>query len=252
MTQADRIRTFIVRNFVVPAQAAGRATLSLRAGDVHRMMGLSNMPRAVCSVLRGARLHREASLTLTGQEGPEDGMNVWFHFDLPQQGVEIPKGAPASPPARSAPAPDVRSDNVDLRNALVLISCTKAKLATPAPARHLYSSPAFQMKRQLAEKAGATWLVLSAKHGLVKSDDVIEPYDETLVGMRISDRKAWARRVLPELLPMAKGIGHVVCLAGHRYIEFLVQPLADAGIRVSEPLRGLRQGEQLSWLTKQQ
>jgi hypothetical protein len=56
--------------------------------------------------------------------------------------------------------------------------------------------------------------------------------------------------VLPTLLPLAGGFGHVVCLAGQSYIEFLVQPIADAGIRVSLPLKGLRQGEQLAWLTQ--
>lgn len=252
MSQADRIRSFIIRTFVEPARREGGAFLSVRAGDVHRMMGLSNMPRAVCSVLRGTKLRQEANLHLNRQEGPTDGMNVWFHYDLAQPLEETTKHATTSQSFDPVEARPVQNDSVDLCGALVLISRTKAKLTTPAPARDLYSSPAFQMKRRMAERDAADWLVLSAKHGIVRPNDIVEPYDETLTGMGISGRRAWADRVLPALVPVAKGYSHVVCLAGQNYIEFLVQPLTEAGIRVSLPLKGLRQGEQLSWMTKHQ
>lgn len=252
MSQADRIRVFVVQRLVQPARMAGRSSLTVRAGDVHQAMGLVNMPRAVCSVLRGSKLHQEAGLTFKGQEGPADGLNVWFHFDLTGEDnlVETP-AARRTPPPSVTPSSPIR-DVSDWSGALVLISCTKAKLSKPATARDLYSSPAFQMKRQLAEGAGASWVVLSAKHGILQPEDAVEPYDETLTTMGVAARKAWARSVLPTLIPLAREAGHVVCLAGQRYIEFLVQPMTEAGMSVSQPLKGLRQGEQLAWLTQHQ
>ena len=219
---------------------------------MHQAMGLVNMPRAVCSVLRGSKLHQDAGVTFKGQEGPADGMNVWFHFDLSGETDIIETPAAHRISTRSLnPSSPIR-DVSDWSGALALVACTKAKLSKPAPARDLYSSPAFLMKRRLAERAGASWVVLSAKHGVLQPDDLVEPYDETLTTMGVAARKAWARNVLPSLIPLARDHGHVVCLAGQRYIEFLVRPIADAGIRVSLPLKGLRQGEQLAWLTRHQ
>ncbi len=177
-------------------------------------------------------------------------MNVWFHFDLTGAPIEAP-AARRIPTCSVKPSSPIR-DVSDWSGALALISCTKAKLSKPAPARDLYSSPAFQMKCLLAERAGASWVVLSAKHGILQPDDVVEPYDETLTAMGVAARKAWARNVLPTLIPLALEAGHVVCLAGQRYIEFLVQPMTGAGVSVSQPLKGLRQGEQLAWLTQHQ
>jgi hypothetical protein len=40
MTQADRIRQFVRDRYVAPARIDGRAQITIRAGDVHRAMGL--------------------------------------------------------------------------------------------------------------------------------------------------------------------------------------------------------------------
>lgn len=203
------------------------------------------MPRAVCSVLRGEKLHREGGVTLLRQEGPADGMNVLFHFSM----AALERGPPKMSPNPQSSLPN-RSLDVDLSGALLLISCTKTKLSVPAPARELYCSPAFQMKRRMAERLGNRWLILSAKHGLVEPEQIIAPYDETLTSMSVSHRRAWATNVMPPLLPIAHRAGHVAFLAGQRYVEFLIAPLVAGDVQVSEPLKGLRQGEQLSWLTK--
>lgn len=212
MSQADQIRAFVIQQCIEPARMAGRSVCTIRAGDVHRAMGLVNMPRAVCSVLRGSKFHQDAGVTLKGQEGPADGMNVWFHFGLTGWAVSLETpAAPVIATGSAEPMSPIRDASV-MSGALVLISCTKAKLSQPAPARYLYSSPAFQMKRRLAEQAGASWVVLSAKHGVLQSDDVVQPYDETLTTMGVAARIAWAHNVLPALIPLAHGFGHVVCL----------------------------------------
>lgn len=139
-----------------------------------------------------------------------------------------------------------------LAGSLVLVSCSKAKLDQRAQARDLYCSPAFQMKRKIIERAGAGWLILSAKHGLVEPKAMISPYDLTLNTMGIAARKAWANEVIPPLLERAIEMAQVVMFAGQVYSNYLVGALADHGIAISEPLRGLRQGEQLAWLSRRQ
>jgi hypothetical protein len=57
---------------------------------------------AVCSALRGAKLQTEAGMLLKGQEGPLNGANVWFHFDLATAPQSIGR-RPLPRPPRAAP-----------------------------------------------------------------------------------------------------------------------------------------------------
>ena len=253
MNQADRIRSFVNSKFFGPAKGTGRSHITIRAGDVHRMMGLNNAFPAVCSVLRGGKLQREANVDFLGQEGPLNGANVFFRFDL--SGVDWhadPKPLDRSDPYDAPREPPALTSELlpSFERALVLVSCSKAKLANAAPARDLYCSPAFCMKRAIIERSGASWAILSAKHGLVEPGTVIAPYDLTLTEMGVRARKEWARAIEPSLITRAHGFERVVMFAGQRYSENLIAPLAVHGFSVSEPMRGLRQGEQLAWLAK--
>lgn len=62
---------------------------------------------------------------------------------------------------------------------LVLASCGKRKQPVPAKARALYTGPYFQACRRAAQAMHPNrgWLIVSALHGLVHPDTVIEPYN---------------------------------------------------------------------------
>ena len=92
------------------------------------------------------------------------------------------------------------------------------------------------------------WYILSAEYGLVLPNQVIAPYERTLNTMPVTARRAWADRVGQQLAAAVPDLARVVFLAGERYREFLVRPLAEHGVTVSVPMRGLRIGEQLRWL----
>ena len=64
ISQADRIRSFAAARLVNPARDAGEPTLTIRAGDVARDMGLSNRAASVCSALGSSQFLREAGLRL--------------------------------------------------------------------------------------------------------------------------------------------------------------------------------------------
>lgn len=85
-SQADTIRQFVADNFVEPARLSGDASFSIRAGDVHKAMDLANLMPAVCSVLGGRKLLRAAGITLVSREGPMNGANATFRYELvPEQ-----------------------------------------------------------------------------------------------------------------------------------------------------------------------
>ena len=248
MSQADDVRSFVLNRIIRPARADGRELVTLRAGDVHRDMSLANAYPTVCSALRGMKLQRQGSMTLVACEGPRNGANVWFRFDLSTWSGKTTSGSkkPAPEVARSVSG---LKEPLDFQHALALVSCSKTKLSHPAEARDLYCSSAFNLKRRLLESEGARWYILSAKYGAVAPSSVLSPYDLTLNSMGVADRKDWAQRVLPEILALAAPNNRIISFAGHRYVEHLLEPLAAHGVSIVEPLRGLRQGEQLAWLS---
>ncbi|MCZ7645944.1 MAG: hypothetical protein M5U26_11780 [Planctomycetota bacterium] len=122
-----------------------------------------------------------------------------------------------------------------------LIACCKKKLARAAPAGELYQSDLFKKSKSYVERHCERWAILSAKHGLVMPEQVIEPYDQTLNGMKASEVRAWADRTSKQLEIAFPGKDFLV-LAGKRYRA------ATKPFKASVPLAGLSIGRQLSWL----
>ena len=62
---------------------------------------------------------------------------------------------------------------------IVIIPCGGAKLTTPAPARELYIGSMFrdQLATALTMTDEENIFILSAKHGLIALDTIVEPYD---------------------------------------------------------------------------
>jgi hypothetical protein len=74
-SQADRIRMFALERW---PRGEGKTAITIRAGDVHRAMGLPNAMPAVCSALGSHKFASMAGVTLLRTEGPAAGANVYF------------------------------------------------------------------------------------------------------------------------------------------------------------------------------
>ena len=79
-SQADRIRKFALERWITPARGEGKTAITIRAGDVHRAMGLANAMPAVCSALGSHKFASLAGVTLLRTEGPAAGANVYLLF----------------------------------------------------------------------------------------------------------------------------------------------------------------------------
>ena len=137
---------------------------------------------------------------------------------------------------------------------LALISCTKRKASHACAAADLYKpsagfSYAYRYARLVADKV----LILSAKHGIVRPDQILAPYDETLQGSSQAERERWAEMVYPQLraTPEYRDARSIVWLAGEDYRNELLTRVRGDAKRSSVPMLGLRQGEQVSWLKAQ-
>lgn len=192
----------------------------------------------------------------------------WYHHEWQphwhehQQPV-LPEAT--SPQLTLAGAP-LETDAPTLR--IGLVGCVKSKGRIAAPAQELYTSPLFMKARAWAEAHCDRWYILSAKHGLVHPEAMIEPYEQTLLALPLAERLAWARRVHQQLqeelqlasppnteggelrggeLPAAPG-PTFVWLAGTVYKNELRRLLQ--AFPQEDPLRGLPIGRRLQWLTQ--
>jgi hypothetical protein len=277
ITQADRIRRFVLDSYITPARARGHIKITIRAGDVHQAMGLANAMPAVCSAIGSHKFEEFARVAPITRTGPYNGANVYFQFSLTAN--PLPTELRTSPEQRSfgqrtmdhikrvitetLKPPNARANGavvgprplqnrvaLDLGSAIVLVSCVKSKLPYPAPARALYTSAWFRKTRDMVEASGARWFILSSLYGLVTPDAEIAPYDHTLNTLGVGERREWAKKVLAQLLPEIGDERRIVMFAGQRYREFLVGPLEHHGKKVDVPMEHLARGEQLAWLSE--
>lgn len=132
-----------------------------------------------------------------------------------------------------------------------LVGCTKAKHNGPARAKDLYMpSPLFRGRRAYVERSCDSWFILSALHGLVDPNQLLDPYDVTLKGASRATKRAWTARVLTELEQTLRPLSqhHFELHAGSDYWgQGLVDQLVGSGATVDIPTKGLGVGQQLAF-----
>lgn len=143
------------------------------------------------------------------------------------------------------------SANTVQAHRVALIACSSDKSPTEDVARNLYRGALFRKSVLFAEQTCDEWAVLSAKYGLVRPDERIHPYDETLNDKTKAERRAWAARTLDRIqVAWPTTPRTFVFLAGARYREWLLEVLSSIpGVSVETPLQGLGIGRQLQWLS---
>ena len=133
---------------------------------------------------------------------------------------------------------------------VILLGCVKTKRASSAPAKELYISPLWNKRRRYAEMSGKPWMILSAEHGLLDPDTVIEPYDVALAARDRNYCLEWSRRVYEELRRTFGSLTRKTfeIHAGAAYFERgLSDLLRETGAKVVRPLEDPKFGEQLAW-----
>ncbi len=129
---------------------------------------------------------------------------------------------------------------------IVLISCVSKKLNYKAKAKELYISSLFKLNMKYAQSLSPDKIfILSAKYGLLKLDEEIDPYNETLNEKKDSEIKEWAGRVLNQLTKEADlENDEIIFLAGEKYRKYLLPQIKNYKV----PLEGLGIGKQLGLL----
>ena len=131
-----------------------------------------------------------------------------------------------------------------------LVGCVKSKQDRAVAARELYTSPLFLGRKRAVELSCDRWFILSALHGLLRPDEVIEPYDLAMANVPRPKRRAWSANVLEALERELGPLDDVTfeIHAGADYADHgLAAVLRAAGAQVEQPTAGMSFGKQRSW-----
>ncbi len=136
---------------------------------------------------------------------------------------------------------------------VALVGCGKEKRGYAAPARDLYTGPLFCAARTWAETFADRWFILSAQHGLLSPETVIEPYDLKLSALTREAREAWGEWTGAQVAAEVSDDPDetVVAFAGGEYLDTLRHHGSGHWRwRVRDPLEGLELGHRLAWFKR--
>ena len=79
---SDRVREHVKRKYVDPAKKAGKKSLSIRAGDIHRELGFIRRIPVVCSALRSRKFQKNCNIKLAYVDGHNNTTTAKFTYRL--------------------------------------------------------------------------------------------------------------------------------------------------------------------------
>ena len=133
MSQADEIRQYALVHYVEPARASGHRTLTIRAGDICRDLGLHGRAPNVCSAVRSGKFLELAHLQLLERTGPFQSTTTRFRYAIEQASIRASKSAGPTTqtplrrwqdrPIQSTPTPKISPR----RDLTVVIQCAASK-----------------------------------------------------------------------------------------------------------------------------
>ena len=83
MSHAGEVRSYCNENFVEPARMNGENQVTIRAGDVHEILGYRNRYPFVCSALGSLVFEGLCNVQRISIEGPLNGANTYFTSSVP-------------------------------------------------------------------------------------------------------------------------------------------------------------------------
>lgn len=153
---------------------------------------------------------------------PVCGTRRWWSQEVPSVGPFVMRTHAGTPVELGAPGPTA-----------VLVACSDTKLGRAAPAAVFYGGPLFRLRVAWAVAShGRIAGILSARHGFLEPSERVEPYDEALGEQTPRRRRAWAQRVLEQLLEHFPADTRLVVLAGSAYVEGWIEAMRRDGRRV--------------------
>ena len=116
------------------------------------------------------------------------------------------------------------------------------------PARDLYVSERFVKAKAVAEKLSDAWFVLSALHGLLPSDKVVENYDLGLHSLSSEQKSNWTSSVRGSMKDMFTKEDRITFLCSDAYTDDLVSKDLSKEFVIRLPLLHKSKSKQIELL----
>lgn len=132
---------------------------------------------------------------------------------------------------------------------IALVSCSKSKQNYTCAASKMYKpSKLFYLSYEYAKQNADMVYILSAKYGLLKENDIIDPYNITLSRLSYVQKKAWAEHVISQLREECDLVqDEFVILTGREYYQLLLPSLLHYHL----PLDHMPLGKRVAYLKRQ-
>jgi len=84
---AEEIRVYVQRQYIEPARRRDEKQVTIRAGNIHDEMNLSDRQPLVCDTLRGKKLQGQCNVRLINERwgrnvNQRHAKNIWYTFEL--------------------------------------------------------------------------------------------------------------------------------------------------------------------------
>ena len=104
-SQAETIRQHIEEHYFAPARSRGETLVTVRAGDIHKELGLRNRVPNVCQAMESRILERNARVKISSKQAPPKGRGTTLTITYavePRPGAALPVKSAPLPPAYPA------------------------------------------------------------------------------------------------------------------------------------------------------
>lgn len=139
---------------------------------------------------------------------------------------------------------------------LVIIGCGKSKIwdndsdgvLGPQKTKDVYTSNCSKLKKQLAEREGCDWMILSAKYGFIPPDFIIPTAYDVTFKKKSSNPisvEELTRQVEDQTLSR---YDEIAVIAGVEYIDRIREAFRDRAVTIHAPLAGNPFGRQVQMM----
>jgi len=80
LSQADRVRDFVIETYIRPALERRESSVTVRAGDVASEMNIPNRQPSICSAMTGKKIEQLSGALVGSITGPNPGANCYVEY----------------------------------------------------------------------------------------------------------------------------------------------------------------------------
>jgi hypothetical protein len=133
---------------------------------------------------------------------------------------------------------------------IFIITCSENKLDYENQAKNLYTSQRFKLAKDIAEKYGDDWFIISAKHGLLKPTDIIQPYNASILEFSLQEKQKWAKKAFLQIIELSGKNIKLICLGDPEYFKQLAIEANKKKVNIYIPFKHISKDNRIKWLNQ--